>query len=175
MPIKIIDLTAETAPSDDDYLIIRDNATGTTRKVTRTALFLNPPIPSGAITQAMLGLGVVAKANLAADAKISVRTQSIVSTATITTDFDNYEVVDVTALATNLTFGATTGTPVNCQGFMYRIKDNGTARTITWGAAFRPIGVTLPLATVAGKVLYITGRWNAGAAKVDILAIGREA
>jgi microcystin-dependent protein len=34
MPIKIVDLAAEETPTLDDLLVIRDNATGTTRKIT---------------------------------------------------------------------------------------------------------------------------------------------
>lgn len=40
MPVKIVDLGGETGPTEDDLLVIRDNATGTTRKIT-IETFLN--------------------------------------------------------------------------------------------------------------------------------------
>lgn len=175
MPIKIIDLTAETAPSDDDLLVIRDNLTGTTRKITRTALFLNPPIAAGAITTTMLADGSVTKAKLNDDAKFTVRTNSQTNPATLTADVDNYEVQVITALAQTLTIAAPTGTPVNAQGLMIRIKDNGTARTLNWNAVFRIVGVTLPTATVANKLVYVLARWNSTDLKWDVLSVGREA
>jgi hypothetical protein len=45
-----------------------------------------------------------------------------------------------------------TGTPANFDRLVIRIKDNGTARAITWGAKFVPTGVALPVTTVANKV-----------------------
>lgn len=174
MPIKIIDLTAETSPTDDDLIIIRDNLTGTTRKITRTAFFLAPPIGAGALTTAMYGDGTITKAKLAADAKIQVRTNVQSSPGTLTANVDNYEIQAVTNLNSGITLANPTGTPVNGQGLMYRIKDNGSAQSISYGSQFRAIGVTPPTATVAGKTLYINVRWNAEATKWDILGVARE-
>ncbi len=175
MPIKIIDLSAEDAPTNDDLIVIRDNLTGTTRKITRAVFFANPPIPNGAITTAMLADASVSKIKLGPDAKIGVRTRTQASPGTLTPDVDSYDVENVTGLNSNMTIAAPTGTPLNRQGLMFSIKDNGTIRTITWNAVFRAIGVTVPTATVAGKMLYVSARWNAEAAKWDILSVGREA
>ena len=175
MAIKIIDLNAESAPTDDDLLVIRDNLTGTTRKITRTVLFLNPPIPAGAITGDMIADGAVMKSKLGSDAKIGVRTRTQSSPGTLTADTDNYDIEAVTNLNSAMTVAAPTGTPLNGQGLMFRFKDNGTARSITWNSVFRAIGVTIPGATVANKMLYVSARWNAEAAKWDVLSVGREA
>lgn len=175
MAIKIIDLTAETAPTDDDLLIIRDNLTGTTRKITRTAFFAAPPIGAGAITTAMVADGAITKIKLGADAKIAVRTNVQSSPGTLTANVDNFEVQAVTTLNSAMTIAAPTGTPVNAQALMFRIKDNGTAQTLNWNAVFRQIGVTLPLATVAGKTYYVNTRWNAQDLKYDVLGVAREA
>jgi hypothetical protein len=44
------------------------------------------------------------------------------------------------------------GTPVDGQKLLIRIKDNGTARAITWGASFVSSGVaSLPATTVISK------------------------
>lgn len=39
MAVKIVDLSAETAPTEDDFLVIRDNNTGTTRKIAISDFF----------------------------------------------------------------------------------------------------------------------------------------
>lgn len=82
---------------------------------------------------------------------------------------------NVTALAANATFAAPSGTPANGNRLMIRIKDNGTARTITWNAIFRVIGVTLPTTTVISKTYYIGCVYNSADTKWDVLATSVEA
>ena len=47
------------------------------------------------------------------------------------------------------------GTPTNKQTLIYEIKDNGTARAITWGTSFVAGGVALPTTTVISKILTV--------------------
>ena len=84
-------------------------------------------------------------------------------------DTDYYDVINITALATNIiSFTANlTGTPGNFDKLLVSIKDDGTARTIYWGSAFGSKGVALPTTTVAGKVLTVgfiydssTSKWS---------------
>jgi len=56
-----------------------------------------------------------------------------------------------------------------------RIKDNGTARAISYGSQYRAIGVTLPTTTVISKTLYLAMVYNAADTKWDVLAVGQEA
>lgn len=80
-----------------------------------------------------------------------VRTSSITSSATpsITADTDNFS---ITALAAAITGFTVTGTPKDGQPLAVRIRDNGTARAITWGTPFMASGaVALPTTTVASK------------------------
>lgn len=93
----------------------------------------------------------------------------------VTLDCINTDVLAITALATAVTINQPAGTPANAQGIMYRIKDNGTARAITWNGIFRPIGITLPTATVASKTTYVAARYNTQDNKWDVLSIAREA
>jgi len=174
MSVKIIDLQAENAPTDDDLLIIRDNASGITKKITRANLFINPPIPTSAITTLMLADGSVTKSKLDVNAKLPVRTYSVTSPSTLTANVDNYEIFAVTALGTNMTVAAPTGTPVDGQGIMYRFVDNGTVRSIAWDAIFRAMGITLPTSTTAGNMIYVNARWNAPAQKWDVVGVGRQ-
>lgn len=82
---------------------------------------------------------------------------------------------NLTALAANATFGAPTGTPVDGGTLMLRVKDNGTARTLAFDAAFRALGVTLPTTTTANKTLYIGCRRNDADSCWDVLAVGVQA
>ena len=174
MPIKIIDLSSEDAPTNDDLIVIRDMLTGTTRKITRVRFFENPPINDGGITHEMLGLGIIEKENLGETAKISVRTSTQTSPGTLTPNVDDYDIFAVTSQNSTLTIAAHTGTPVNGQGMMFRIKDNGTARSISWNSIYRAVGITMPTATVANKMLYVSSRWNEEAQKWDVLSVARE-
>lgn len=63
----------------------------------------------------------------------------------------------ITALATAITSMTTnlSGTPANFDKLTIRIKDDGTARAITWGASFVASGVPLPTTTVASKVMTV--------------------
>lgn len=88
--------------------------------------------------------------------RITQRVSSTTDAATITPDFDSYDAVDVTALAQNVTIANGTGTPTNFQPFTIRIKDNGSAHTISWGSGYVGVGSSLPSTTVAGR----TGQYN---------------
>lgn len=87
--------------------------------------------------------------------------------------------VDITGLATSLTIPADGGTPTNMRRVVIRIQDNGTQRTITWttnaAKSFRPVGVTLPANTTAGKALYVGCMYNAAAQRWDVLSINQQA
>ena len=97
------------------------------------------------------------------------------STATLTIDSDVNDFIVVTAQAEALTISAPTGTPVEGQKVIVRIKDDGSARGITFNAIFRAIGVTLPTTTVASKITYLGLVYNSTDTKWDIVATKTEA
>ena len=72
-------------------------------------------------------------------------------------------------MTTNLT-----GTPANFDQLRFRIKDDGTARAITWGAKFASRGATLPPTTVAGKVINVRFEWNSVTSTWDCLNVTTE-
>lgn len=109
-----------------------------------------------------------------ANSRITKRVGTTTSSSTPTADADSHDVFTVTALAANATFGSPTGTPTDAQPLMFRIKDNGTARTLAWNAVFRAVGVTLPTTTVVSKTLYVGCFWNSADSKWDVLAVGQE-
>lgn len=100
--------------------------------------------------------------------------QSVASAATVTPTFAN-DIVEVTALAANVTLANPTGTAIDALGIVVRVKDNGTARTISYGTQYRAIGVTLPSTTVVSKTLYLAMIFNNTDTKWDVLAVGQEA
>jgi hypothetical protein len=105
------------------------------------------------------------------------RITTITSSATPTINTDNCDAVTITALAaaiTSMTSGLS-GTPVNFQKLIIRIKDDGTARAISWGASFEAKGVSLPTTTVISKVLTVgfiydtvTSKWGCVAAAQEV-------
>ncbi len=107
--------------------------------------------------------------------RITKRVSTTADTATLTIDSDSYDAALVTALAQAMTVAAPTGTPTSAQGLIIRIKDNGTARALTWNAIFRAIGVTLPTTTVISKTIYVGCIWNSNDSTWDVIAVAIQA
>lgn len=97
------------------------------------------------------------------------------SSATPTPAADDYEQYNLTALAEAATFGAPTGTPADTQKLIIRIKDNGTARALSWNSVYRSCGATLPTTTVISKTTYVGLIYNSAATKWDCVAVTTEA
>jgi hypothetical protein len=102
------------------------------------------------------------------------RVQSVSSSATVTPTSLN-DLVKITAQATGLTLANPTGTFTEGQALMIRIKDNGTARAITFDTNYRAIGITLPTTTVISKTMYLGIIYNATDAKWDIIGYNIQA
>ena len=107
--------------------------------------------------------------------RITKRIQSVASAATVTPSWNNDDEVQVTAQAVALLLANPAGTPTSGQPIIIRIKDNGTARAISYGAGYRAVGVTLPVTTVINKTVYLGGIWNAEDSRTDIIATAQEA
>lgn len=108
--------------------------------------------------------------------RVNPRVTTITSSATPTINTDDCDAVTITALATAITSFTTnlSGTPVNFQKLTIRIKDNGTARSITWGASFEAKGVSLPTTTVISKVLTVGFIYDSVTAKWGCVAVAQE-
>lgn len=85
------------------------------------------------------------------------RVLTIDSSATPTINTDLYNSVSITGQSADITSMTTnlTGVPRDFDKLMFRIKDNGSARAITWGSKFTAMGVDLPTTTVASKILTV--------------------
>jgi hypothetical protein len=100
--------------------------------------------------------------NTLTDTRIVKRVISITSSPTPTINTDECDVIDITELATAITSMTTnlTGTPNNKDLLELEIKDNGTARSISWGSAFVAGGTPLPTTTVANKILAVLFQYS---------------
>ena len=113
--------------------------------------------------------------------KAYVDTPRILSATSYTTDtgtslnIDNLDQFIVTAQAGALLFNAPSGTPKNGQKFIIRIKDDATARALTWNAIFRAMGTALPSTTVLSKTKYLGFIYNSTNTKWDLVASADEA
>ena len=105
-----------------------------------------------------------------------INPRAVVASATsgsLTANGDTTDLYEAEGLTGAITFAQPSGTPVDGQKLMIRIKDNGTARGITWttsAGAFRAIGITLPTTTVLGKVTYVGCVYNSTDAFWDAVA-----
>lgn len=110
--------------------------------------------------------------------RFTPRIGTVASGTPITPTADTADQYNVTALATAATIAAPSGTPTDGQKLVIRIKDNGTARALTWtttSGAYRAVGVTLPTTTVISKVVYIGCIWNAQDTFWDVIAVAQQA
>jgi hypothetical protein len=85
------------------------------------------------------------------------------TSGTLTINGDTTDLFVAEGLTGAITLAQPSGTPVNGQKLLIRLKDDGTARGITWttsSGAFREIGITLPTTTVLGKVTYVGCVYN---------------
>jgi len=146
--IIVIKPTAEWANNISDLFLVAHNDDGTLSDASATDL---------------LGSGRTA-ANLRYKPRIALQT----SPATLTPNVDTANYQRVTALANAITVASHTGTPLDGEGLLIELTDNGTSRAITWGTDYTVnsiYGLTLPTATVAGKTHFITFVWSAALTK----------
>lgn len=102
----------------------------------------------------------------------------IVTAASYTTDTGTSlsvataDIFQVTAQAGALKFNNPGGSPVNGQKLIIRIKDNGTARALTYDTQFRASSdLALPTTTVVNKTLYMGFIYNSADTKWDLVAL----
>ena len=138
-----------------------------------------PVITGGSITGITFSSIVVTGGSISGTS-IAARLSSTASiTSPLAWNSDNFEQYAATAQAGALTINADAGTPTDGRKIIFRFKDNGTARALTWttGAtkAFRAIGVTLPTTTVINKTLYVGCIYNSSDSRWDVVAVTQEA
>jgi hypothetical protein len=108
------------------------------------------------------------------DKRINPRAVTASGTSgSLTINGDTTDLYVAEGLTGAITLAQPSGTPANGQKLLIRIKDNGTARGITWttsAGAFRAVGITLPTTTVLGKVTYVGCVYNSADSFWDAIA-----
>lgn len=144
------------------------NNNGETITISEDGETVSITIQESGISQAELDAALALKADL------NTRSITAASTATLTPNVDNYDLFEITAQSQAITIAEPTGTPVNGNGFVIRITDNGTGRAITWNAIYRAFGSSLPTTTTANKTLYIAVVYNSTDIKFDVIGVVEE-
>jgi hypothetical protein len=108
-------------------------------------------------------------------AYVDLKIKSEASSATPTADVGNRRnKYNLTALATDPTFASPSGTSQDGDTLVIRIKDNGTARALSWNSVFRACGVSLPTTTTISKTMYVGFVYNSTDSKWDCIAVSEE-
>ena len=92
----------------------------------------------------------------------------------ITPTSDTTNQYTITALGAAAIFAVPSGTPVDGQKLILRIKDNGTAWGLTWtttAGGYRVVGTVLPTTTTISKVLYVGCVYNSQDTFWDVVAV----
>lgn len=176
-------------PNGAKQYIVWNNTTGGQSIVVKTSGGTGITVAAGA--KAFLfadGTNVIYAVDYATPAGVETLTNKritprIYSTTTTTSPWawnsDSYDQQCFTALANALTINADAGTPTDGQKTVFRFKDSGTTRALTWttgtAKSFRAIGVTLPTTTVASKTVYIGCIYNTADSRWDAVAVSQEA
>lgn len=117
---------------------------------------------------------VKAYAAIAAEALLVVT--SIASSATPTPARTTQRTkLNITALAAAAELQNPSGAAEDGDTLVVRIKDNGTARALTYGTQYRAMGTALPSTTILSKTLYLAFIFNSTDTKWDLVAAAQEA
>jgi hypothetical protein len=103
--------------------------------------------------------------------RITPRIGTTTSSATPSIDCGLFDQYNITALSTAITGVTVTGTPTDGQKLLVRVKDNGTARALTWGSSFMASGAQPLLTTTVINKTHLSGFiYDAVAAKFVCVA-----
>ena len=92
---------------------------------------------------------------------LNVMFSGLTTASSLTIPADSVQLFFITTLSQNLTINVPSGTPTESQQLIIRLKDNGTARTITWNAIFTgSANIPLPTTTIVGQTDYFTFIFN---------------
>lgn len=132
---------------------------------------------AGVIAVESVAIPTISSTHTLTNKRVTPRVGTTTSSATPTINTDNVDAFSITALATNITSMTTnlSGTPTDFQKLLIRILDNGSARTIAWGASFASKGATLPTTTTANKLLTVGLIYNSVTALWECVAVAEEA
>lgn len=161
--------TAAQTFSNSDIVML-GSSTGATTFASANAGASNFTLTFPAITDTLVSLTAT---QTLTSKQVTPRVVTVASTSTPTPVSSTTDMFVLLALAVAATF-ASPGAGVDGQQLTIRIKDNGTARGLSWNAIYRAVGVTLPTTTVLGKVLYVRSIYNAQDSTWDVILTAQQ-
>lgn len=177
--------STDNGNAEGDVVVIKPNS----HWANKVAIFIQNMTNNGTpanTTVAALAATAITATTLATSGDVTVGgniaitgTSRVVPATVVTSDGSNNitptkQRFSVTALDHAATILAPTWSPQEAMSGALKIKDNGTARALTWNANWVPIGVTLPTTTVLSKWLYVFYEYNAADSKWHVLGLARE-
>lgn len=102
----------------------------------------------------------------------NTRVYSLISTATISPNVDEYDLIEITAQNQTIILANPVGKKINGNEFLIRLRDNGTPQPITFGNEYRANGVMmLPTTTVAGGWITLFCVYNKPDNRFDVMNV----
>lgn len=148
---------------------------GTPENLWAAAITATSATLSGALSAASAAISgaLTVGGNLTVTGQSRVVAATVASGSTIT---PTSQVYDVTALAVPATIAVPSFTAQNGLSMILRIKDNGTARALTFASGYSNVsGLDTPTTTVANKLLTIGAIYNSATSKWEIQSISQQA
>lgn len=102
------------------------------------------------------------------------RVVTSISTPSLTPSTSAGDIFAISQLAQGLAVNAPSGSTAPGEELLFRIRDNGTSQPISWDGIYRPIGVSIPTPTAAGKWVYIRCIYNEADARWDVIDVKHE-
>lgn len=168
--VTIVDYVTGTAINMlTKWAAVEHNDNGTHGNITATTVTVSGDVSADDITSTTLTTtgDIISGDDLAYDGWMKPTPTVSSNPSTLT---PNSSLHIVTGLAQGLTIAAPTGAFAQGSKLLIRIKDDGTARALTWNAIFRAgTDVPLPTTTVISKTMYVGFIYNSTDTKWDCI------
>jgi hypothetical protein len=166
---------ADAGNAVGDVVVLKPNTLWADTVASSLAVVGTSIAADGSLTTAATAQASAA-AKTALQADTNFRTKQRVSVAathtTLTPDLSVASIYEINALASSMAIAAPVGSPNDKDILLFFIKDNGTARAISYNAIFQNIsGLDTLTATVANKWSVVGCVYNATAVKWHIVSI----
>jgi len=131
-------------------------------------------VSAGVISVEGVTVPTISSTSTLTNKRITKRVVTTTDDATAVIDTDITDEYELSAMANATTF-TVTGTPTDWQTLLIRLKDNGSARALTWTMSGGVIGVTLPTTTVISKWSIIGFKYFSSTTSWKAIAVANEA